>query len=199
MHHMSTERAGKVRRKINSMQNLPLINHPQKITPNWSPLPAAMSRQRHLSTSRKRATFVKVLLASTLGVATHWAAHSARQPAAQQLQSLPAASDSELPTQSGTLEASDLSLEEARCYLQRYPDLQELFGENVDDAKRHWKEKGRLEQRVVKCPFLPTTYNSSFVKASSSTILYVLDNQLYHVHPAVHADPSEASVMGRFQ
>lgn len=135
-------------------------------------------QQRRSSTAGKRGTriaFSTVLLVCALVVAINQAAHSAPhdmlQPVAQQLQNLPAASHSELPElpkpaqPDALLEASDLSLEEARCYLQRYPDLQKLFGESVDKAKRHWKEKGRLEQRVVKCPFLPAAYNSSFIKS----------------------------------
>jgi len=147
-------------------------------------------QQRRSSTARKRATgitFGALLLACALVVVINQAAHSAphgfQQPIAQQLQSLPAASNSELPTptQPDTLlEASDLSAVEARCYLQRYPDLQKLFGENLDEAKRHWKEKGRLEQRVIKCPFLPATHNSSFIKSRCA----VRSVQACHVHTA---------------
>lgn len=46
-----------------------------------------------------------------------------------------------------------LTDEQAQCYLNRYPDLQNAFGpNNIELAKKHWIEFGYNEQRNPNCP-----------------------------------------------
>jgi len=40
---------------------------------------------------------------------------------------------------------------EAKCYLKRYPDLQNAFGNDIQKAKDHWKEYGFREKRNKNC------------------------------------------------
>ena len=42
--------------------------------------------------------------------------------------------------------------EEAQCYLNRYADLQKAFGaNNIAEAKKHWLEHGKKENRDRSC------------------------------------------------
>jgi hypothetical protein len=42
--------------------------------------------------------------------------------------------------------------EQARCYLDRYPDLQDTFGEdNTDQAAKHYQDHGHKEGRDKEC------------------------------------------------
>ena len=45
----------------------------------------------------------------------------------------------------------ELSHSEAQCYLDRYPDLKEAFGDNICDAKIHWETYGMDEGRDANC------------------------------------------------
>lgn len=44
-----------------------------------------------------------------------------------------------------------LNDEQAQCYLDRYPDLQEAFGDDLNAARRHWNDHGRREGRTHEC------------------------------------------------
>jgi hypothetical protein len=48
----------------------------------------------------------------------------------------------------------DLTDEEASCYLERYPDLKDFFGDDLRKAKQHWKTNGCTprESRIFECP-----------------------------------------------
>jgi hypothetical protein len=48
----------------------------------------------------------------------------------------------------------ELNDEEAKCYLDRYPELKDYFGENLKAAKQHWSRFGCTprEARVFVCP-----------------------------------------------
>lgn len=48
----------------------------------------------------------------------------------------------------------DLTNEEASCYLDRYPDLKDAFGDDLTKAKEHWKTYGCTprESRIYECP-----------------------------------------------
>ena len=41
--------------------------------------------------------------------------------------------------------------EEAKCYLERYPDLTLAFGTDVHKAKNHWRNHGFGEGRTKAC------------------------------------------------
>lgn len=41
---------------------------------------------------------------------------------------------------------------EAQCYLDRYADLKNAFGTDLEKAKKHWKVHGRVEGRNADCP-----------------------------------------------
>lgn len=47
--------------------------------------------------------------------------------------------------------APSMSTTEAKCYLMRYGDLRNAFGNNVSRAKRHWKDHGFREKRNKGC------------------------------------------------
>jgi hypothetical protein len=65
--------------------------------------------------------------------------------------------------------------QEAQCYLNRYPDLQTAFGAtNIAEAKTHWIQYGRNENRDVTCPTTCTdcgvgTYSAAVGASASST------------------------------
>ena len=40
---------------------------------------------------------------------------------------------------------------EAKCYLDRYPDLSRAFGSDLNQAKGHWFKFGMNEKRVNEC------------------------------------------------
>jgi hypothetical protein len=44
-----------------------------------------------------------------------------------------------------------MSNEEAKCYLDRYPDLTKAFGSDLTKAKEHWKNHGIKEKRNKAC------------------------------------------------
>lgn len=48
----------------------------------------------------------------------------------------------------------DLTDEQAECYLDRYVDLKDAFGDDLKRAKQHWKQYGCTprESRVYECP-----------------------------------------------
>ena len=41
--------------------------------------------------------------------------------------------------------------EQAKCYLERYPDLRLAFGTNLLKAKQHWNAHGFDEKRTKSC------------------------------------------------
>lgn len=45
-----------------------------------------------------------------------------------------------------------LTDEQAECYLQRHPDLQNAFDGDIDKAKAHWLQHGHKEGRSIECP-----------------------------------------------
>ena len=46
----------------------------------------------------------------------------------------------------------ELSDEEAKCYLNRYIDVQEMFGkDNIEKAKEHWRTSGCMNKRKIGC------------------------------------------------
>ena len=73
----------------------------------------------------------------------------------------------------------DISNEDARCYLNNYPELKSNFGENLEAVKNHWHTYGLREERVKDCAPLQK-YNRQFVKSVSSSIYFVSDGLLYH-------------------
>lgn len=48
----------------------------------------------------------------------------------------------------------ELTDKEANCYLDRYPDLKDVFGDDLKKAKLHWKNIGckPRESRIFECP-----------------------------------------------
>ena len=51
-----------------------------------------------------------------------------------------------------TAPTSELTDEQARCYLAKYPDLQKAFKGDLNEAKKHWREFGKKEERTYECP-----------------------------------------------
>lgn len=45
----------------------------------------------------------------------------------------------------------DPTPEDMLCYLKRYPDLQNVLGENKDELHEHWRVKGQFEERNPYC------------------------------------------------
>ena len=50
-----------------------------------------------------------------------------------------------------TLDCDYITTEEAKCYVNRYPDLRRAFGHNIGAAKRHWNKHGKKEGRDKEC------------------------------------------------
>lgn len=71
----------------------------------------------------------------------------------------------------------ELSDDMARCYINRYTDIQELFGFNLKKAKKHWKNKGCVENRSFACKGKSEVVNeTSETSQEENRITYVGPN-----------------------
>ena len=67
-------------------------------------------------------------------------------------------------------ELNIISDEDALCYLNNNPDLKVAFGENIEAAKKHWRNYGLREKRVKDCASLQE------LKISDEDVLCYLNN-----------------------
>lgn len=71
----------------------------------------------------------------------------------------------------------ELSNDQAKCYLNRYEDLQQAFGTDIEQAKNHWKTNGSAENRNPTCE-LSTQQTKCYKNRYNSELKNLSDDEV---------------------
>ena len=67
-----------------------------------------------------------------------------------------------------------------QCYLDRYPDLQTAFGDDLAAAEKHWNTHGKKEGRDCSCGNLPVSSMSLLFKTYTICFNIIFKMELFY-------------------